>query len=89
MCCKVTRREYVKKRPDWMILLLLSLSPELYEKTTSIDVARKNLSVIRSKVKETRVAENRPNRHLRGTADVVEIVNPQGKPFIRFSIIQA
>lgn len=89
MCCKVTRRVYTKKRPDWMILLLLSLSPEIYEKTPSIDAARKKLSAICSKVKETRVVENRPNRHLRDSSDVVEIVNPKGKPFIRFSIIQA
>lgn len=86
---KVTRREFVRKRPEWMVSLLMLLKPDCYKIQATKDAAYKALFFIRQVIEDSRIQEKRSRLSISEGDGELSLVNPKGKPFIRFRVTEA
>ena len=87
MAWKIDRREFVRKRPDWMIAFLMKLGPEFYEIQSSREEACRLLEQIKERLDKTGVVDRRSRLVLKYGEGELSIVNPKDHPFIRFRVI--
>ena len=86
---KVTRRELIKRRPEWMISFLMMLNPNCYKVQPTREAASKILVCIRKTIKESRVCEKTFHMHILEREGELSIVNSKGKPVLSCSVTEA
>ena len=83
---KVTKHEYLRRRPGWMISLLLRFQPSLYGKQHSEYKAQVILRYIRIVINMSRIIQNKKRLQLESTPKEVVIKNNHGKVYLSFNI---
>ncbi len=83
---KVTKHEYLRRRPGWMISLLLRFQPSLYAKQHSEYKAQVILRYIRIAINMSRIIQNKKRLQLESTPKEVVIKNNHGKVYLSFNI---
>lgn len=82
---RIYKTEHFYKRPDWVVPLLLEISPKNFTQPT-LELARKELGNVEHTIRESRFFGKRNRFHIEKTDDSVSIVNSSGTPFISFCI---
>ncbi len=83
---RVARKEYVRKRPEWMTKFLLELSPILYEGRSTIEDAQANLSQIKKEIIKAGIPGYKGKLQMSETPKAIYITNQNGKNYLRFRI---
>ena len=83
---RVSRKEYAKRRPEWLARFLLALSPAVYHFQTSEADARNNLSVIKDKILALGLPGHKDRVKMDVSRNAVILNNGNGKNYIRFRV---
>lgn len=83
---KVTKHEYLSRRPRWMISLLLMLRPSFYGKHQTEHQAQVMLRYIRRVIHTTRLVYNKKRLLLESTPNEIIIKNNYGKIYLTFNV---
>lgn len=81
---RIYKTEYYRKRPRWIVPLLLEISPKDFVQPT-IDLARKQLDGIVLKINGFSILGKRHYKVEQGE-DYVSIINESGIPFLSYRI---
>ncbi len=83
---KVTKHEHLRRRPGWMISLLLRFQPSLYGKQQTEHKAQVILRYIRLAINKTHIIQNKKRLQLESNLNEVIIKNNHGKVYLSFNI---
>lgn len=83
---RVAKKEYVRKRPDWMTKFLLDLSPVLYEGKATLSEAEAVLEDIRQKIIAAGLPGYKGKLQMSETPKAIYITNLNGKNYLRFRV---
>lgn len=83
---RVWRKEYVKKRPEWMTRFQLTLSPVIYEGHRKKDEAFKVLEEVKQKIRDFGLDGYKGRLQVLETQNAVIIANMSGKKLLRFRV---
>lgn len=86
---KVTRTESIKRRPEWMISLLMEVNPGSYRVQRTWDDACNLLMGIGKTIKNTRLCERSSRVRLHEEKGALSLVNSKGKPVLSFCVTEA
>lgn len=87
MAYKILKKEFIKKRPKWLVSFLFHLSPAVYNIHDSLTSAKRSIMNIKNTFENLHVTDKRPNLHLIVTDDILEIRYRNEQPIIRFNIV--
>ena len=83
---RVTRRDYIRRRPDWMKMFLLYLNPTLYQWKPTLHEAKSSLRKIHDAVVALGIPGYKGRLRISVTSSTLLITNHRGKSCLRFSI---
>lgn len=86
MMYKVSKSEYLERRPAWMITLLLRLQPKLYGNFPTEHKAKVILRYIRMMIHKSRIIKQKGRLQLESSSDKIVIKNNFGRPYLSFNI---
>lgn len=82
---RIYKTEHFHKRPQWVVPLLLEISPRNFTQRT-VEQARKELDNVERIIKESPNFIKGNRYHVERTEDAVVIVNKSGTPYISYRI---
>lgn len=83
---KVTKHEYLRRRPGWMISLLLRFQPSIYARQQTEYKAQVVLRYIRLSIHKSRIIADKKRILLESHSNEVIIKSNFGKPYLSFNI---
>lgn len=86
MAYKVLKKEFVKRRPKWLVRFLMLLPSQIYAAKASVSEARQSLLYIRRIIDETQLMAVKCRCHLHVDDDNIIISSAKFNPFIHFYI---
>lgn len=86
MAYKVLKKEFVKRRPKWLVRFLMTLPSQIYAAKVSVSEARQSLLYIRQIIDDTQLMTVKSRCHLQIDDDSIVISSAKFNPFIRFYI---
>ena len=86
MTYRIMRTENVRKRPLWLVRLLLSFTPRVYEARDSRDSARAVLRYLRMKIGDIARRSGKNTLCVRTGEDELAVVSSRGRKYLHFRI---
>ena len=83
---RVVRKEFLKKRPDWLVSFLLSVSPTVYRGKAKVDDARKMLLRVKESMNTFGIQGYKNKLAIEETSNSLIIANNKGKYYISFKV---
>lgn len=86
MSYKIVKKENVRKRPMWLVRLLLSFTPRIYEVRDTRDSARAVLRYLRMKIGDISRMTGKSTLCVSIGDDEVSVVSRRGRKYLNFQI---
>lgn len=83
---KVTKKEMLRRRPDWMTTLLLNIHPSLYDKRPSANLCTEALGTIREIIAKSKALLDGKHLHVQDNDNETVITNRNGRPYLKFTV---
>lgn len=85
---KIRKKEFYKRRPDWLTGLLLNFKTSFYDSCTSHAKAVEKLDQLQRFMEDSKCLEGLPKIRIDRTHDKLRVVSVNNTPYITFSIVE-
>lgn len=81
------RKEFVRKRPKWLIQFLFTLSPKVYEVMDTLEDVLVNFQTIKDAIRDSKLLERNPRLRMNESDNSIIINSGKNRPYLKFTIL--
>lgn len=86
MAFKLSKKEFVHRRPKWLTRFLFNIPPATYMVYNGFSSAKEGILSIKKIIEDLHILDKRSRLHLFVSDDALEIKGKQNRTIVRFQI---